>query len=261
MSKVTSYPPGTFCWVDLVTDDQEKAKAFYSGLFGWEAEDKPVKDVGYYSLMRHGGQVVAAIAPMPPMMKGGHSTWNSYVSVHDIAATTAKAKELGAKILSEPAKIGKTGIMASIAGPEGEAFMLWEAGEHIGARVVNEPGAWLWNELLTHDAKQAADFYTNLFGWTHNVTKMPDGRDYHMFENNGRGVGAMLEMPEMPPTWTVYFAVADVDAAVAKVEKLGGAKDMGPTTIPGTGEFAMVHDTEEAIFYVMKMEQEPTPLG
>ncbi len=39
MGKRTSYAPGTFSWVDLATTDAAAAKAFYSGLFGWEMEE------------------------------------------------------------------------------------------------------------------------------------------------------------------------------------------------------------------------------
>jgi len=65
MSERTHYAPGTFSWSDLATTDPEGAKAFYSGLFGWEAEDMPVGDGVFYSMMRLGGRDVAAIAPQP----------------------------------------------------------------------------------------------------------------------------------------------------------------------------------------------------
>ena len=63
MAERTSYTPGTFCWTDLTTPDQEAAKAFYSPLFGWEAFDAPVGDGVYYSMMSiDGKQVGAAVA-------------------------------------------------------------------------------------------------------------------------------------------------------------------------------------------------------
>ena len=63
MGERTGYTPGTFCWTDLTTTDQEGAKAFYSGLFGWVAEDMPVGDDIYYSIQRVDGKDVAAISP------------------------------------------------------------------------------------------------------------------------------------------------------------------------------------------------------
>lgn len=35
MPEVTSYEPGTFCWVELATTDPKKAKSFYASLFAW----------------------------------------------------------------------------------------------------------------------------------------------------------------------------------------------------------------------------------
>ena len=39
MGERTGYAPGTFSWADLSTTDTEGAKAFYTGLFGWDTED------------------------------------------------------------------------------------------------------------------------------------------------------------------------------------------------------------------------------
>ena len=39
-----------------ITTDQGAAKEFYSGLFGWEAEDLPVGDGVSYSMMRLGAR-------------------------------------------------------------------------------------------------------------------------------------------------------------------------------------------------------------
>jgi hypothetical protein len=63
MGERTGYTPGTFSWTDLTSTDQEGAKAFYSGLFGWVAEDMPVGDDIYYSIQRKDGKDVAAISP------------------------------------------------------------------------------------------------------------------------------------------------------------------------------------------------------
>jgi len=39
MAERTSYPPGTFSWVDLQTTDPDAAKSFYGDLLGWTYED------------------------------------------------------------------------------------------------------------------------------------------------------------------------------------------------------------------------------
>src|ERR671924_16979 len=47
----TEHSPGTFSWADLGTTDPEGAKAFYTGLLGWEPEDNPIPgDGGVYTV-------------------------------------------------------------------------------------------------------------------------------------------------------------------------------------------------------------------
>jgi predicted enzyme related to lactoylglutathione lyase len=50
MAERTSYPHGTFGWVEVATPRQEEAKAFLSELFGWEFDDMPVDDSTVYSM-------------------------------------------------------------------------------------------------------------------------------------------------------------------------------------------------------------------
>ena len=83
MGERTQYTPGTFCWTDLSTTDQDGAKAFHGELFGWQAEDMPVGDGAVYSMMRRDGKNVAAIAAQPQQQRdaGAPPAWQSYVSV------------------------------------------------------------------------------------------------------------------------------------------------------------------------------------
>ena len=61
MSDRTSYSPGTFSWVDLATRDADAAKAFYTGLFGWEYDDQPMGDGSFYSMATKDEKVVGAL--------------------------------------------------------------------------------------------------------------------------------------------------------------------------------------------------------
>ena len=58
MSERTKYAPGVFSWVDLSTTDQDAAKRFYGGLFGWEADDRPVGEGTVYSMMKLDDEVI-----------------------------------------------------------------------------------------------------------------------------------------------------------------------------------------------------------
>src|SRR5436190_1275946 len=61
MGDRTQYAPGTFSWTDLATTDQDAAKTFYAGLFGWQADDRPVDESTVYSMQLVGGKPVAAV--------------------------------------------------------------------------------------------------------------------------------------------------------------------------------------------------------
>jgi predicted enzyme related to lactoylglutathione lyase len=249
MGERTKYTPGTFSWADLSTTDQEAAKAFYSGLFGWEADDRPVGDGIYYSMQQIDGKDVAAIAPQPDAQReaGVPPLWNSYITVESADDAAAKASELGGNVHAPPFDVMDVGRMAVIADPQGAFFMVWEPKTTIGAQLVNVPGGLCWNELYTSDLDAAQSFYSGLFGWDwHEFEDSPD--PYFVIMNQGRANGGIrgLAEPGMPPNWLVYFAVEDIDAGVAKVAELGGQTMMGPIDI-GIAKIAIVQDPQGAV--------------
>ena len=51
--------PGAFCWADLSTPDPERAKQFYSGLFGWQLFAGEKDPSGYLHIMN--GEKISAV--------------------------------------------------------------------------------------------------------------------------------------------------------------------------------------------------------
>jgi uncharacterized protein len=255
----TQYTPGTFCWSDLTTTDQPAAKAFYTGLFGWQAEDMPVGEDVFYSMMRAGGKRVAAIAPQPQQQRdaGAPPVWNSYVSVEDADATVERAKELGGTVHAPAFDVMEVGRMAVIQDPHGAYFMAWQPRQHIGAELVNAPGALVWNELASPGLDAASAFYAGLFGWTvapFEASPTP----YLSIKNGETNNGGMreLDQPGMPPHWLVYFGVEDIDAALEKAGELGGTTMFGPQDIQ-IAKIAVVKDPQGAVFALYAGQLEP----
>jgi hypothetical protein len=250
MGERTSYTAGTFSWADVNTTDQEGAKAFYSGLFGWEADDLPVGDGASYSMMRLDGRSMAAISPQQPQQRdaGVPPAWNSYVTVDSADAAAEKAGQLGATVHAPPFDVMDAGRMAVIQDPQGAFFMVWEARENIGAQFVNAPGALAWNELLSPDVDASARFYGDLFGWTTDPFEGSPQR-YEVVKNGDRGNGGIRELGDWPgpPAWLVYFGIDDIDAGLGRVEELGGKKLAGPIDI-GIAKVAVVQDPQGAVF-------------
>lgn len=110
-----------FVHVELATTDLVKAKAFYTGLFDWQLEEVPGMD---YTLIKvgegTGGGMMKSPVPDCP------SHWMAYVLVDDAAATTGKARTLGATICKEVTEIPGIGWFGVITDPTGATLALWQ---------------------------------------------------------------------------------------------------------------------------------------
>ena len=259
MPKKTEYAQGTPSWVDLQTTDQPAAKQFYSSLFGWSYDDQAAPgDGGVYSMATLNGETVAAVAPMPPGAPEGIPThWNTYIAVDDVDATLQKVGAAGGQVLMPAFDIGDAGRMAFVADPTGAAVGLWQANQHIGATLVNETGAIIWNELITDKPESALAFYETVLGMTHSTMEMAPGQNYRILKASGSDVGGCMEppMPGVPNNWAVYFAVDDADATAAKAAAEGGQVVAEPFDIPSVGRSAVLSDPQGGVFCVLK----PTP--
>lgn len=112
-------------------------------------------------------------------------------------------------------------------------------------------GRFVWYELMTTEPEAAKAFYTELVGWT--VQRWEDAQmDYAIWQAGDQGVGGVMALPEpakaagAPPHWMPYVDVADLDAAVAEVERLGGEIVVPPMAIPNVGRFATFRDPQGA---------------
>jgi predicted enzyme related to lactoylglutathione lyase len=137
--------------------------------------------------------------------------------------------------------------MGVIQDPLGAYVLVWQANQHIGAGLVNVPGALCWNELATADIDASTKFYSELFGWKIEPFEgMP--MPYSTIQNAGRGNGGVRAPgPGEPPNWLVYFASDDVGASLAKVEELGGKKVAGPYDL-GPMTLGIAQDPQSAVF-------------
>jgi uncharacterized protein len=253
MPEFTEYAPGTPCWVDLTSPELDRSIAFYSELFGWTAERDPRPEAGGYTMFSKDGSLVAAGSP--PQQEGTPSSWSTYIASDDVDATAAKITEAGGSLLMDPFDVFDAGRMVFAQDPTGAAFGVWQAGEHHGAQLANEPGSFTWNECHTTDPAAAAQFYASVFGYGIDEWDMGQGEPYRVLKVGEKGVAGMSkigpQLEGMPPAWSTVFAVADTDASVAKAQELGAELLMPPMDIPDIGRFAALRDPVGAPFEVL----------
>jgi len=212
MAVVDMYAPGRFCWVDLGTTDTADAKRFYTALFGWTTEDRPMGDGSYYTMLFSGGRSVAALYRQDAQQQamGIPPHWLSYIAVESADRSAGLVGTLGGTVLMEPFDVLDVGRMAMIQDPTGAVVALWEPRTHQGAEVVEEPNTLAWNELETGDTARAAAFYAGLLGWGAESSRFGT-TDYTIFRQGERMTGGMMAIPAewgpVPPHWLVYFAV------------------------------------------------------
>jgi hypothetical protein len=104
--------------------DPERAKQFYSGLFGWELL-LGEKDPSGYLHIKNGGKFIGGIPPAQHRDPGTPPHWLSYFYVRDVDESAKKAQNLGAKIYAPATTIEGVGRMAVLADPQGAVFALF----------------------------------------------------------------------------------------------------------------------------------------
>ena len=257
----TTHAPGTFCWPELSTTDQAAAEKFYGTLFGWSVAKTEMGPDAHYTIFQLDGNPAAAAAKQDPEQKkmGIPPNWLSYVSTPDVDASIEKVKKLGGNIMAGPFDVMEHGRMAVATDPTGAVFALWQAKQHPGVGVLDENNSLVWTELYTDDAKKAGAFYQELFGWT--GEDFPGNANYTVLKRGDAMAGGMMEktpdMKDVPNHWTVYYGVADLDAAVAKIQSLGGKLMHGPMEVEGVGRMAFVTDPQGANFAVLQFAEKP----
>jgi uncharacterized protein len=256
MAEMTHHDPGSFCWVELATNDTKGAKEFYGRLFGWSFAEGPMgpgpDDI--YTRLQLRGKDAGALYPMMQEQRaqGVPPFWLCYVAVESADAAAAAAKSLGGKVVAEPFDVMDYGRMAILQDPSGATLAVWQAGTHAGFQIFGETNAPCWLELATRDVAAAKKFYSGVFGWSLKDPKDPKGMPYVEIERAGRSLGGMYpmgpEMAQVPPNWTVYFQTQDCDAAAARAGTLSGRVIVPTKEIPTVGRFAVIQDPQGAVF-------------
>ncbi len=244
---------GDFVWYELLTTDPTGAAAFYHEVVGWNAQPSGMSGMDYTMLLA-GEQAVGGLMQMPPQAGGMPPLWFGYVGVDDVDAAAESLVAAGGAVHRAPWTIEGVGRLAVVADPHGAVFNLVHS-DMMQPSASMAPGHIGWHELQAGELEPAFTFYADQFGWTRDqALDMSPMGIYQMFRSPGAASGMptggmMTRLPQVPhPFWLYYFAVPDIDAAVARVQAAGGEVMNGPMEVPGGAWILQGRDPQGAIF-------------
>lgn len=260
---------GTTTWLDLSAQDVSAVMPFYSGLFGWEVEGLG-EEFGGYRILRNDGKLVGGAMSVAGMTcpEGSPlpSEWGAYLTVDDVDARVARAREAGGGVVVPADDIGDSGRMAVVLDSVGAPIGMWQPKQLEGYEFTGRPGSPVWFELMTHRYDDADAFYTAVFDaeLVPMGEEMDEGEDDFRYATNGSDESASWGlcdaagmMPEEAMGWRVYFGVESTEQALAKVRKLGGSVLDGPIDSP-FGRITTIADPEGASFQISAMSEATT---
>ena len=163
---------------------------------------------------------------------------------------------------------------------------MWQAGQHRGARLVNEPVSLNFNALQTRDAEAAKRFYEAVFGW--GTLKLPAGGELWTMPGYGdhleeRSPGLRKMVADLggpagfedvvasiipiaaddvstPARWSVQFSAADADAIASRAAELGGSILTPPFDAPWA-RLTILADPQGAAFTAAQFVPENKDAG
>jgi len=124
---------------------------------------------------------------------------------------------------------------------------------------------FVWYELMTTDTAAAEKFYDAVVGWTSRDAGMGGDSKYTLLSAGSTDVAGLMGFPKelegqgIPPNWSGYVGVDDVDAMAARLVRAGGTLRRPADDIPGVGRFAVVADPQGAVFLLFKGAGEAPP--
>jgi len=131
-ARVPQTTVGSFCWMELLTNDPAACSRFYGDLLGWTTTTMPMGDTEYTMLWVAGADPAkkkGCVGGMEKIPAGGDavpSNWLCYIMVDDVDAAVERVKKAGGTIDCEPKDIPSVGRCAIVKDPKGATFALFK---------------------------------------------------------------------------------------------------------------------------------------
>lgn len=247
--------PGKFVWADLVTDNALLAQKFYSELFGWRFYDYG----GYFIGMNDERPLCGMFQRPRPKDQIAQPRWFGYLSVSNVEKAQRAVTKAGGRVLAEPKKMPKRGEQAVFADAEGAIFGVVKSSSGDPEDFLPEPGDWIWIQLLSRDARKAAEFYRAVAGYEIIENAATNRESDYVLTSEGYARGTVRTIrndTKIQPTWLPFVRVKNVSESVALAKQLGGKVLIEPKPEVFHGKVAVIADPTGAAIGIMEWQAE-----
>jgi len=248
--------PGKFVWADLVTDDALVAQKFYSELFGWKFHDYG----GYFIGMNDERPLCGMFQRPRPKDRIAQPRWFGYLSVSNVEKAQHAVTKAGGRVLAEPKKMPKRGEQAVFADAEGAIFGVVKSSAGDPEDFLAEPGDWIWIQLLSRDARKAAEFYRAVAGYEIIENTATNQQSDYVLTSKGYARATVRTIPpakeQVQPNWLPFVRVKNVGESVAQAKQLGGKALIEPKPELFGGKVAVVADPTGAAIGLLEWSDE-----
>lgn len=232
---------------DIAVPEHERVVQFYSRVL--TTGDAPL---WREDLMNSLGLPVVGLGKRVPEYEMLPLQWMPHIQVADVAASAARAVELGGEELLHGKAEDGTSQWAALLDRDGAAFGLIPivTDEQMPKLEGDASGTGqiAWLDLTVPDAAASRDFYREVVGWSVEEAGMSDAdgdyADYTMVAGDGNGVAGVCHArgtnASQPPVWMLYLPVGDLVESIARVRAEGG--EILRESLDGGFRFAVLRD-------------------
>ena len=259
----TDHFAGKIVWDDLFTTDPQTAVKFYTGLFGWTAENitRPNRK---YTVLSLDGRPIAGVTLLPEKIKdasanSSHGRWVGFASVDDVSKATAAFTAGGGKVLFPVKDLAQRGTQSIVETPDGVILGLLHSSSGDPADYKAELNEWIWSKFFVKDTSASSQLFHDALGYEVIPDIRQDKPDSFVLSTDDYARAALgplpTDRPNAKPGWLGFIRVDSVDDTVAKAKGLGAR--ILVESIPGEGKnkMAILADPTGAPFGVVQLDE------
>jgi predicted enzyme related to lactoylglutathione lyase len=197
--------------------------------------------------------------PRPKDKPEAKPRWFGYLSVASVEKARRTVAQAGGRVLAAPQKMPKRGEQAVFADPEGAMFGVVKSSAGDPEDFLADPGDWIWIQLLSRDAKKAAEFYRAVGGYE--VVENTAGNRLNDYVLTSKGYARATirtlqrDHPEVQPNWLPFVRVKNLGQTLTQAKQLGGRVLIEPKPERLEGKVAVIADPTGAAMGVLEWSE------